>query len=87
MKDTKELRDEKGRYKPSQHEQSFRWSEQLVREHLPKIKVKLKGEIREAHLAGSRDQFATLIIDGGRHEASWQTVVLCLNGDRPVLLD
>lgn len=74
---------------------STHWTEELVREKLPRIKVKsiMDGTIRECRIRGkryARNRFATVVVRDAkgnktdRHYA-WGSIVNALNTNKPLI--
>jgi len=63
-----------------------KWSGDLVRQRLPRVKVKLFGIIHKGSVSGRRNKFATVWLRHGGHiyerQYAWSTVARALNADK-----
>ena len=60
---------------------------ETVKRDLPKVKVQIgKNKIVEANVSGRKNQFASVWTRDNQEgwQFSWQTIVNCLNNDRPL---
>jgi hypothetical protein len=66
------------------------WTISKVKDELPTIKVKHNGKIYDGQINGRRLDFprVTIKVNGEwiKAEFAWQTLVNCLNTDKPALL-
>lgn len=48
-----------------------------VKEHLPKVKVKIGKKVYSGTVRGRKNAFASVCVGGECHEVSWETVARC----------
>lgn len=68
----------------------IKWSGALVKQRLPRVKVKLFGVIHKGNVSGRRNKFATVWLEQGGHiyerQYAWPTVARALNADKALYI-
>lgn len=66
------------------------WTIESVKSELPNVKVKpVSGPNKIGVVRGRKNKFATVLVADGPFsgfEVAWDTIVNCLNNDRPIRL-